>query len=281
MKMKHLLLIMVSFLLLSCAQQKEEEKFIGIQLWSVKDAMKEDPAGTIEALGDMGYKFVEAAGYNDGQFYGMSPEEFKKLVEDNGMVFYSSHTGRDLPNEENHDETMEWWDKAIEAHAAAGVPYIVQPWMGKAGYDSLEGLKNFCEYFELIGEKCNEHDIRFGYHNHANEFKKLEGEIIYDYMLKNTDPEKVMFQLDLYWIYKGEKDPVDYFEKYPGRFESFHVKDEKEVGASGKIDFERIFNNAEKAGMEYMVVEVESYEHEPLESVRISLEYLQNADFVE
>ncbi len=278
--MKHLALIMLSFLLLSCAQQKEEEKFIGIQLWSVRDAMKEDPAGTIEALGDMGYKFVEAAGYNDGQFYGMSPKAFKKLVEDNGMVFYSSHTGQDLPNEEKWDETMDWWDKAIEAHAAAGVPYIVQSWMGKAGYDSLEGLKNFCEYFEIVGKKCNEHDIRFGYHNHANEFKELEGEIIYDYMLENTDPEKVMFQIDLYWIYEGGKDPVAYFEKYPGRFESFHVKDEAEVGASGEIDFERIFNNAEKAGMEYMVVEVESYNYDPLESVKISLNYLQEADFV-
>ncbi len=276
-----MMMFLLSMILFSCEEPKEEDKFIGVQLWSVREDMKQDPEGTIKAIGEMGYKFIEAAGYGDGKFYDMEPAAFQQLVEDNGMKFLASHTGQDLPSEENWDETMAWWDQAIEAHAAAGVEYIVQPWMGNAGYESLEGLKSFCNYFNAVGEKCNAKGIRFGYHNHAGEFEELEGEIIYDFMLQNTDPEKVMFQMDLYWVVEGNADPVDYINKYPGRFELWHVKDEAEVGASGNIDFERIFQYTEESGMEYIIVEVEKYNYEPLESIRISREYLQNADFVQ
>ncbi len=272
--------LVCSFSLYSCeVAEEEDERFIGIQLWSVREAMNEDPVGTLQALGEMGYGFVEAAGYSDGMFYGMDPVTFRDLVEANGMVFLSSHTGRDLPEEHEWDETMAWWDQCIEAHAAAGVQYIVQPWMGSAGYESLEGLQAFCDYFNAVGEKCNEKGIRFGYHNHADEFNELEGEIIFDYMLNNTDPEKVMFQLDLYWVVVGHADPVDYFKNHPGRFELWHVKDETEVGASGDIDFERIYSYADLSGLKYSVVEVEKYNYEPLESVRISLEYLLDSDY--
>jgi sugar phosphate isomerase/epimerase len=279
--MRKLMLIALSFLLFSCqGEKKETEKFIGIQLWSVRNDMNADPAATLKALGEMGYKFVEAAGYRNGQFYGMDPVEFKELVEANGMIFLGSHTGQDAPNEDNYEQVMEWWDEAIAAHKAAGVEYIVQPWMGRAGHESLEGLQRFCDYFNEVGQKCNDAGLRFGFHNHAEEFKELEGHVIYDYMLQNTDADKVMFQMDLYWVYKGGKDPVDYIQRYPGRFENWHVKDEAEVGASGNIDFERIFAYKEQSGVKYIVVEVESYNFEPLESVRLSHVYLQNADYV-
>lgn len=270
--------IFLPMLLSSCSTQKEE-KFIGIQLWSVREAMQNDPAGTLEALGQMGYGFVEAAGYGNGKFYGMEPEAFRQLVEEHGMVFLSSHAGHDLPGPDNWDEVMAWWDECIDAHAAAGVKYIVQASMDRAGYESLEGLKDFCDYFNTVGEKCNAKGIRFGYHNHAGEFNTLEGEVIYDFMLENTDPEKVFFQIDLYWAFAGNADPVDYFERYPGRFELWHVKDEAEVGASGDIDFERIYQQAELSGFKYSIVEVEKYNFEPIESVRVSLEYLLNAGY--
>jgi sugar phosphate isomerase/epimerase len=279
--MRNFMVLALSLLLFSCGEQpKEAEKFIGIQLWSVRNDMNVDAAGTLEALGEMGYGFVEAAGYRDGKFYGMDPVEFKELVEANGMVFLGSHTGQDIPEDVDMDVVMAWWDTAIAAHKAAGVDYIVMPWMGRTGHESLAGLKRYCDYFNAVGEKCNAAGLRFGFHNHAEEFKELEGEIIYDFMLQNTDPEKVMFQMDIYWVYKGGKDPVDYFNKYPGRFESWHVKDEAEVGASGNIDFERIWGYAELSGMKNYVIEVEAYNFEPIESVRLSLEYLMNADYV-
>lgn len=263
----------------SCSAPKEE-KFIGIQLWSVREAMNADPAGTLKALGEMGYGFVEAAGYANGKFYGMEPEAFRKLVEDNGMVFLASHAGHDLPTAENHAEVMAWWDQCIEAHAAAGVKYIVQAWMGPVGFESLANLKAFCDYFNTVGEKCNAKGIKFGFHNHAEEFKTVEGQVVYDFMLENTDPEKVFFQIDLYWAFVGNADPVDYFNRYPGRFILWHVKDETEVGASGKMDFERIYQHAELAGLKHSVVEVEAYNYEPIESVRVSLDYLLNAAYV-
>lgn len=268
-------------LFVSC-ENKPDEKFIGLQLYSVRDAMKENPETTVAKVGEIGYKYVEAAGYSDGKFYGMEPEAFKELCENNGMEFLGSHTGQDVPDSASWDQTMAWWDDCIAAHKAAGVKWIVQPWMGGVGYESLEGLERYCKYFNAVGEKCNEQGIRFGYHNHDKEFTTtFEGKPVYDWMLRLTDPEKVMFQMDLYWTIEGGKDPVDYFNEYPGRFYLWHIKDKEEVGASGDIDFKRIFAEKEKAGVEYGIVEVEEYNFEPIVSVEKSLEFLNNADYVQ
>jgi sugar phosphate isomerase/epimerase len=153
--------------------------------------------------------------------------------------------------------------------------------MGEEGYTDLAGLKRYCEYFEKVGEKCNAKGIRFGYHNHSEEFKELEGVKIYDYMLQNTDPSKVFFQMDLHWVRVGGADPVKYFEQYPGRFVLWHVKDKAEVGASGNMNFKEIFDNRQDSGVKYYIVEVEEYNFEPLVSVEKSLEYLNNAEFVQ
>ena len=259
---------------------KPAEKEVGLQLWSVKDDMKKDAPGTIAAVGEMGYTFIETAGYGDGKFYGMEPLAFKALVNDNGMEFLSSHTGQALPDEDNWEKTMVWWDVCIDAHAKAGVKYIVQPFMDDKGYGSLEDLQRYCDYFNAVGEKCNAKGIRFGYHNHNHEFEEVDGIIRYDYMLQNTDPKKVFFQLDLYWIVVGGQDPVAYFKKYPKRFDLLHIKDKEELGASGMMDFESMFAAKKKAGTKHIIVEVERYNFPPLESVEKSLEFLMEADYV-
>lgn len=260
--------------------KKEKKKDIGLQLWSVQDSMKKDPRGTITQLGNMGFTFVEAADYEDGRFYGMDPVEFKKLVNDNGMVFLSSHVYHCLPDPAGWDDAMVWWRKCIKAHKQAGVKYLVESSMDKRGYESLEDLKRYCDYFNVIGEMCNENGIRFGYHNHVYELQKMDGVTRYDYMLQNTDPDKVMFEMDLYWIIKGGKNPVDYFKKYPGRFELWHVKDEKELGCTnGIINFRPIFKAAETAGMQHYIIEVERYNYPPIESVKKSLDFLRKASY--
>ncbi|WP_297096055.1 sugar phosphate isomerase/epimerase [uncultured Draconibacterium sp.] len=294
LKMAAMLVVAVLFMqgFTSCnsAPKKAEEKsaevqkelFIGLQLYSVRDDMAKDVPGTIKAVGESGYKFVETAGYGDGLMYGIDPVEFKNLCESNGLQFLGAHTGQAVPTEENWDETMAWWDTCIAAHKAAGVKWIVQPWMGEIAYQSLDGLKDYCEYFNAVGEKCNAAGIRFGYHNHDQEFTtEYEGKPLYDWMLELTDPEKVMFQLDLYWIAEGGKNAVDYFEKYPGRFELWHIKDEKELGESGKMDFASVFAEREKAGAKYGVVEVERYNFEPIESCKKSMDYLKSQDYVD
>jgi len=264
--------------IVSCTPPKPAKE-VGLQLWSVKDDMKTDAKGTIEKVGAMGYQFVEAAGYGDGKFYGMEPADFKALCDANKLDFFASHCGQAVPDSAGWAASMAWWDTCIAAHKTAGVKYIVQPFMDKVGYETIAGVQRYCDYFNAVGEKCNAAGIRFGYHNHDGEFKEVEGQIIYDYMLKNTDPAKVMFEMDLFWITKGGKNPVDYFNAYPGRFELWHVKDQAEVGA-GPMDFKPIFENAEKSGMKKIIVEVEEYNFTPIESVQKSLEYLQNAEFV-
>ncbi len=256
-------------------------KEVGVQLYSVRDDMKTDPKGTIAKLGAMGYKLAEAAGYSNGKFYGMEPAAFKAVCDASGMNFFSSHCGQNVPDKAGWDACMKWWDTCIAAHKAAGVKYIVQPSMDKVGYESLAGNKRYCDYFNAVGAKCNAAGIRFGYHNHTQEFKTVEGEIIYDHMLKNTDPAKVMFEMDLYWITEGGKNPVDYFTKYPGRFELWHVKDYRELGGSdAKMNFKPIFDNAKKAGMKHYIVEVEEFNGKPMDGMKQSLDLLQNAEYV-
>jgi sugar phosphate isomerase/epimerase len=257
-------------------------KEVGLQLYSVREAIKKTDIKTvIQQVGAMGYKIVEAAGYSDGKLYGMEPAAFKALCEANGLNFYSSHCGQAVPDQAGWDACMKWWDTCIAAHKAAGVKYIVQPFMDKVGYESLAGLKRYCDYFNAVGAKCNAAGIRFGYHNHSGEFKSIDGQIIYDFMLKNTDTKKVMFQMDLYWITEGGKNPVDYFKTYPGRFELWHVKDKRELGGSdAKMNFKPIFENAKLAGMKKYIVEVEEFNSNPIDGVKQSLEFLLKADYV-
>ena len=275
------------FLLSACTQgQKASEevkvkKDIYLQLYSLRDDIKADYKATIDSVAKFGYTGVEAAGYSDGKFYGMAPADFKKSIEDAGLEVLSSHTARplaDKPADTNWDEVWAWWDTAIQAHKDAGMKYIVAPWMPTP--KTLADLKVYCDYYNQIGEKCNAAGMRFGYHNHNFEFTEIEGQLMYDYMLNNTDPSKVFFQMDVYWVGEGGKDPVAYFNNFPGRFEQLHIKDETELGKSGKVNFENIFNNLDKSGAKYLIVEVEKYTGTPFEGVRESYNYLANADYV-
>ncbi len=276
------------FLLSGCAQGQKKEatganvkKDIYLQLYSVRDDIKADYQATIDTVANTGFTGVEAAGYSDGQFYGMAPADFKKSIEDAGLEVLSSHAGRPLADntkDTNWDEVWQWWDTAIQAHKDAGMKYIVTPWMPTP--KTLADLKAYCDYYNQIGEKCNAAGLRFGYHNHNFEFTEIEGEVMYDYMLKNTDPAKVFFQMDVYWVVRGGQGPVDYFNAYPGRFEILHIKDNKELGQSGMVGFDAIFKNIDKAGTKYLVVEVEKYSGTPFEGIKESYNYLANADYV-
>ncbi len=265
----------------SISDKSKPGKNIGLQLYSIRDSINRDVPAAIRKVAQMGYTFVEPAGYSDGKFYGMEPKAFKALCKKNKMKVLSSHTSRELPDAKNYDETMAWWDACIDAHKAVGAKFIVQPSMGRSAYESLENLKKWCDYFNTVGEKCNAKGIRFGYHNHDREFSTVHGNtVMYDFMLQNTDPDKVMFQIDLYWCVVGGKNPVDYFKNYPGRFEQWHIKDKEEIGASGMMDFESIWAARDISGMKIGVVEVERYNFDQFTSCRKSIEYLNAAEYV-
>ena len=283
-----------AFLLASCcsAEQKEccpAEKEMAIQLYSARDLIGNaekyaaNHEQVLKALAEMGYTSVEAANFGDGKFYGVAPEQFKADVEAAGMKVLSSHTGRRLSAQElatgDISESLAWWDEALPAHKAAGMEYVVIPSIGKPA--TLKELQVICDYFNAVGKKCNEMGMKFGYHNHAYEMETVEDKIMIEYMLENTDPALVFYQVDVYWAVYGHYSPADLFNKYPGRFALLHIKDKKEIGQSGMVGFDAVFGNAEVAGMEGYVVEVEGCRNEAaLEGIRVSADYLRKAPFV-
>lgn len=248
-------------------------KIIGIQLYTLHQQMKQDPLGTMKKVALTGYNAIETAGYADRKFYGFDPEEFKSIVEDMGMIAQSSHAGINM---ENIDET-------IEDTVNTGMSYLVMPSLDKSKRNTLDDYKIVADEFNQMGEKCKEAGLTFAYHNHAFEFEMLEEKIPYDILLENTDSELVKMELDLYWIVYGGKDPIEYFNRFPGRFELFHVKDmsraasmeSTEIG-EGTIDFKTIFAEKVQAGMKYFYLEQESFEMDPFASIAISYDYLKN-----
>ncbi|MDR2358772.1 MAG: sugar phosphate isomerase/epimerase [Prevotellaceae bacterium] len=264
------------------ATQQLPKKNVALQLYSLREDFRNDFDAAIKKVAEAGYAAVEAASYGDGKFYGKTPEDFRAAVEAAGMKVLSSHTTKPLTEQElqtkDFSASLAWWDEAIAAHLAAGMQYIVAPWMDVP--KTLAELQTYCDYYNAIGKKCREKGLLFGYHNHAHEFTPVEGVLMYDYMLEHTNPEYVFFQMDVYWTVMGRQSPVEYFQKYPGRFTLLHIKDHKELGQSGMVGFDAIFNNAGIAGTKFLIVEVEKYNYPPAESIKISLDYLLNCPLV-
>jgi sugar phosphate isomerase/epimerase len=254
-------------------KQNPKDKNIGIQLVSVKVLMEKNPKNTLKQLGRMGYSYVETFVYKEGSFYGYSPKEFRALVEKNGMRFLGSMTFYN-PIDKSEKEIENWWNKTISDHKEAGVAYISTSNNDIKNIKSLEALKKYTSYYNKVGKLCKEAGLQFIYHNHRDEFLSIEGEIVYDFLLNNTNPEFVYFQSDLYWMDVAKINPVTYFNAYPKRFISWHVKDYKELGQSGKIDFNKIFLSAEKAGLKYVISEVEDYTYPTITSVSLAWEYI-------
>lgn len=268
------------------------EKEIALQLYSIRDVIgdsatyADNHAEVFNKLHDMGYTAVEAANYSNGKFYGVSPEQFKADLEAAGLKALSSHTSRALTPEETaaHDftEVLKWYDDAIAAHKAAGMTYLVTPW-GKVP-ESLEEAKTLCDFHNAIGAKCSEAGLKYGYHTHSHEFNKIAGtdSIWAEYMMENIAPENMFWEMDVYWAVMAGKSPVEYIKKYPGRFALLHIKDRYELGESGMVNFEPIFNAAAESGLENFVVEQEGTDgtHTTLDGVAMNAEYLRGADFV-
>lgn len=234
-------------------------------------------------LAKMGYTSTEAANYDNGKLYGLSPEEYKAAIEASGLKVLSSHVGHNLSDKElasgDFSEALKWWDQCIDCHKRAGMKYIVNP--GVNYPKTLKEADIICKYMDAVGEKVNAAGMKFGYHNHSHEFGKVEGKVWYDYMVEHTDADKVFFEMDVYWAVRGQVSPVEYFNRYPGRFLLLHIKDHRELGQSGMVGFDAIFNNAEKAGLKTLVVELEgSNKPNILDGMKESIDYIKASKFV-
>ncbi|MBQ5871819.1 MAG: sugar phosphate isomerase/epimerase [Bacteroidaceae bacterium] len=266
-----------------------KKKEIAFQMYSVRDLIgnpnkyAQNHESTLKALAKMGYTAIEAANYDNGKLYGVTPEQFKADIEAAGMEVLSSHVGHNLNNEElksgNIDEALKWWAQCIDTHKRAGMKYIVNP--GVNFPNTLAEADVICKYLNKVGEMVNAAGMKFGYHNHSYEFNKVEGQVWYDYMIKHTDADKVFYEMDVYWAVRGQVSPVEYFKKYPNRFTLLHIKDHKEFGESGMVGFDAIFNNADKAGLKHLVVELEaSNRPNILDGMKVCADYLNAAKFV-
>ncbi|MFL6306105.1 MAG: sugar phosphate isomerase/epimerase family protein [Candidatus Sulfotelmatobacter sp.] len=254
---------------------------IGVQLYTVRDLMKEDFDGTIAKVAQVGYKEVEFAGY-----FGHTAQQVKDILQKNGLTAPSTHV--------QYDELDEKFPSVIEFSKTVGMDYIICPWIPEELRKSPDIWKQASDKFNKCGEQTKKAGMQFGYHNHWFEFLPTNGKLPYDELLKDCNPDLVKMEMDLCWAVAAGADPVKYFEKYPGRFPLVHVKDLKtkpkitsggaqnygdtvdltEVG-SGIIDWKRIFAHAQQAGIKHYIVE-HDHPKQPIESITKSYQYLEN-----
>lgn len=247
---------------------------IGIQLYTLKDVIDSDPKGILKQLASFGYKELETYGYNDGKLFGLTVADYGKEVEALGMQTVSGHFAIDLVRND--------WERTVADARTLGQSFACVPWLPEQDR-TLDGIKAVCETINKGAEVCKEYDMKIGYHNHDFEFKDAgNGKLLYDVMLEELDPRLVSMEMDLYWVIVAGQDPLEYFRKYPGRFEQWHVKDrDKEVPTrntevgSGSIDFKPIFAEAKLSGMKHFYIEQEYFARPSIESARIGIENLR------
>jgi sugar phosphate isomerase/epimerase len=254
----------------------KSKKSIGLQLYTLRDVIMKDVKGTLKEIATLGYTEVETYGYKDGSLFGIQAAEFGKYLKGLGVRVRSGHYGIDLA-------TGSDWEKACSDAKEMGQDYVVVPWMDRKYYETLDALKATCNSLNKAGEIAKKYKVRMGYHNHAFEFTEVGGKLVYDVMLELLDPKLVAMEMDLFWVVNAGKNPFTYFQKYPGRFELWHVKDmdkaDKERNAdvgTGSIDFTALFANAKKSGMKHFFMEQETYPSNPMESTKKSIEYLKS-----
>ena len=259
-----------------------DRKYIGLQLYTVRDAMEKDPKAALAKVASLGYTSVEGATYTGSQlFYNMSPADYAKTLKDNGLISPSSHymlgESMDAKGTISND-----WSKAVDDAAAVGIKYMVCAYLLDPERGSLDHYKATAEKFNKAAETCKKAGIQFCYHNHDFEFEAQNGKYPFDVLLEHTDKNLVKFELDLYWVNRAKQDPLALFTRHPGRFPLWHVKDMDktpsknitEVG-NGTIDFKSIFKHAKQSGLDYFFVEQDICPGDPFDSIAKSISYVK------
>lgn len=252
----------------SCISGGQSLPSIGVQLYTIRDAMSIDPTGSLKKIAAIGYKKVEAAGYADGKTYGFTGKEIKSLLSDLGMELTSGHISQQV------FETS--FEQALGFMTEAGQQYAVFPWLAPENRTTIDQFKGYAATLNRCGEQAKAAGITVCYHNHDFEFQELDGELPMSVLLNETDPELVKMELDLYWITRAGHDPIAFFEAHKGRIPLWHVKDIAntpdrgfaEVG-TGTIDFKKIFASKDLSGMKDFFVE-QDVSDDPFKSLQTS-----------
>ena len=249
------------------------DTMLGIQLYSVRQDMTKDAAGTLKKISDIGYRYVEHANYVDRKFYKYTPTDFKKLLGDLNLQMHSGHTvmGKQHWDVAKNDFT-DAWKYTVDDAATVGQKYVISPWLDASMRTNMDDLKRYMNVFNKSGELCKKQGMKFGYHNHDFEFNtNIDGKRLYDLILQYTDPALVAQQLDMGNLYNGGAVAADVVKQYPGRFELMHVKDEiaatkgnekyeSTILGAGIVNTKAICDAGKGTGTKYYIVEQESYQ---------------------
>jgi len=268
---------------------------VGLQLYSIRDEMRQDPLGSLKEVAKMGYVYVEHASYVEGKFYGYAPPEFRKIIDDLGLKMISGHT---VMRKEHWDETnkdfSDSWKLLVDDAAVLGQKYVVSPSMDSTMRSNYDDFRGYMDVFNKCGELCNKQGMKFGYHNHDFEFsERLNGEKLFDIMMTSMDPKLVVVQLDIGNLYNGGAVALDVVKQYPGRFENIHVKDqiisetgpqkyESTIIGEGIVNVREVVDLASKiGGTEVYIIEQEAYQGKtPMECAKRNLEIMREWGYV-
>lgn len=258
------------------------KKEIGLQLYTLREELQKDIKGTLEKVATAGFTTVETYGFSiKDQFWGISPTDFKEILDKNHLKAVSGHYG--IGSFLDDGDTTEL-KAAIAAAKTLKSDYLTIPWLDPPFRKNSDDYKKIAGRLNEAGKMCREAGLKLAYHNHDFEFENHNGFTGYEILLKETDKELVHFEMDLYWVVRSGKDPLQLFKENPGRFTMWHVKDmdkfnpalNTEVG-SGSIDFKPIFKEAERAGMKHFFVEQENnFAGNSFDSIKVSCDFILN-----
>ncbi len=263
----------------------EKRHRFGIQLYSVRDDMKKDPLSTFKELAKMGYDYVEGYGYNNRKWQGAHDlKQMKMWLAESGLTMPSAHF---VLKSSDYDKTKgdftDDFKRTVDDAVAVGQKYFVSSSIVKEDMKDIDAFKNLCDVMNKTGELFKKNGLKLGYHNHEFEFNKLGSETMFDVMLKNVEPENLTIEMDMGWVVYANENPVEWFKKYPKRFELSHMKDGNKRGTSdkkhtsciigqGDVDFKGIMANKKLAGLKMLIVEIEDYVVSPLADAKSCLE---------
>ena len=236
----------------------------GLQLYSIKEISEKDFQGAIKLTAECGYDGIEFAG-----FFNTPAKELKNIMDSYGLEACGSHTGLELLEKD--------FNKTVEYNFEIGNQYIVIPGISPEMCNSRDAWLKTAERFTDLSENLNTHGIKLGYHNHAFEFEKFDGEYGFDIFAKNTSPD-ILLEIDTFWVVYAGADVHEYVRKYKNRLELIHIKDmdnkkvSTEVG-SGNIDFKEIVEKSDKT--KWFIVEQENFAIPMEKSIKISCDYLK------
>jgi len=254
---------------------------VGLQLYSLREQFKKNVPATLDEVKSFGIKYVELAGT-----YDMAPEKFKAELAQRGLEPVSGH----FPYEKYRDDA----ESVAKEAEALGLKYAGCAWIPHEGKFDEKTCREAIEVFNKAGEALAKHNIKFFYHTHGYEFQPHGDETLFDLLMKETKPEFVSYQMDIFWIVHPGKDPERLLKKYSGRWELMHLKDMRKGTATGmltgsspvtndvalgtgQMDIPEILNAAKKAGVKWYFIEDESPSSE--QQIPMSLKFLEQVKF--